>query len=132
MKSVDFNGTIIIGDPCEMVASEEDWQKCNWGKHMEKIGINHFLYVDYEEDCPTVVSDTGAKLGSFCTDSCAIVVMYLEDLIKYNPAFNQHIEYPENWTIMQDFVGKVTIKIIKGDKHIIGIGNVSFNTVFED
>lgn len=29
MKSVDFNGTIIIGDPCEMVASEEDWQKCN-------------------------------------------------------------------------------------------------------
>lgn len=99
---------------------------------MEKIGISHFLYIDYEEDIPTVVSDTGAKLGSFCTDSCAIVVMYLEDLIKYNPMFNQHIEYPENWTIIKNFVGKVGTKIIEGDKHIIGIGNINFNTVFED
>lgn len=132
MKSVDFNGTIIIGDPCEMVVSEEDWQKCNWGKHMEKIGINHFLYVDYEEDFPTVVSDTGEKLGSFCTDSCAIVVLYLEDLIKYNPMFNQHVEYSENWTIIQNFVGKVKTKMIEDNKHIIGIGNINFDTVFED
>lgn len=132
MKGVDFNGTIIIGDPCEMVTSGEDWQKCNWGEHMEKIGINHFLYVEFEEDATAVVSDTGAKLGSFCTDSCAIVVMYLADLLKYNPSFNQHIEYPENWTVIHNFVGKIETKIIEDYKHIIGKGNISFDTVFED
>ena len=131
-RKLEVKGTIIIGDPCELVKSEEDWQLCKWGEHLEKIGLKNFLYIEFEEDAPNIVDSNGNKLGSFCTDSAVIVVLLLDDLLNYNPNFNEHIAYPQNWTIIKDFCGTVKPKTIAGVKHIIGEGNISFHTVFEE
>ena len=131
-RKLDIKGTIIIGDPCEMVKSNEDWQLCHWGEHLEKLGLRDFLYVEFEEDCPDVVDREGNKLGSFCTDSAVVVVLLLDDLLKYNPEFNDHITYPQNWTIIKDFCGTIKPKTIAGEKYIIGEGNISFHTILPE
>lgn len=128
---LEISGDIIIGDPCEMVSTEEDWQLCQWGEHMEKLGIDDFLSVEFEEDVPKIVDDNGNILGTFCTDSCRVAVMRLNDLLTYNKNFDQHITYPENWTIIKDFNGTITYEMIDEAGVLTGIGNISFRTMYE-
>ena len=84
-KKEHFEGTIVIGDPCSMVSCEEDWQTAKWGERMDALGIGAFLSIEFEEDIREIVDDRGPVLGEFCTDSCVVVVVGLEDLLKYNP-----------------------------------------------
>lgn len=126
-----FNGTIIIGDPCEMVKSEEDWQLSLYGEKMEKIGIKEYITIEFDEDI-NVVDDSGNILGSFCTDSSLITVMYLDDLLRYNLDFDQHIKYPENWAIIKDFNGEISYKSKNYTVTIYGNGNINFKTIEEE
>lgn len=128
-KKENFKGTIIIGDPCEMVVSEDDWQRTKWGEKMHLIGFNKYISFECEEDRPNVINyDSKEILGTYCTDSCMICIVYLDDLLKYNPTFNQHIEYPENWTVIKDFNGKIRVKVKNDYPIVVGKGNVNFYT----
>lgn len=128
-KSLAFKGTIIIGDPCEMVISEDDWDKSMYGEKMDLIGFENYLSFEFEEDSPKVINcDTRKKIGSYCTDCCMICIVYLEELLKYNSDFNQHIEYPENWTVIENFNGCISILNNKDYLSIVGQGNVNFYT----
>lgn len=127
---LEICGDIIIGDPCEMVNSEEDWELCEYGSHMERLGIIDFLCTDFEEDCPEIIDNNGNILGSFCTDSCRVVIARLDDLIKYDPTFDQHLAYPENWTVIKGFEGYIEAIEIDDEMHIIGNGNISFDTIY--
>ena len=57
-----------------------------------------------------------------------ICIVYLEELLKYNSDFNQHIEYPENWTVIENFDGCISILNNKDYLSIVGQGNVNFYT----
>lgn len=128
-KKAHFKGTIIIGDPCEMVVSEDDWQRTKWGEKMHLIGFNKYISFEFEEDRPNVINyDSKEILGTYCTDSCMICIVYLDDLLKYNPTFNQHIEYPENWVVIKDFNGKIRVKVKNDYPIVVGKGNVNFYT----
>ena len=128
-KKAHFKGTIIIGDPCEMVVSEDDWQRTKWGEKMHLIGFNKYISFEFEEDRPNVINyDSKENLGTYCTDSCMICIVYLDDLLKYNPTFNQYIEYPENWVVIKDFDGKIIVKIKDDYPVVVGKGNVNFYT----
>lgn len=128
-KKENFKGTIIIGDPCEMVVSEDDWQRTKWGEKMHLIGFNKYISFEFEEDRPNVINyDSKEILGTYCTDSCMICIVYLDDLLKYNPTFNQHIEYPENWVVIKDFNGKIRVKVKNDYPIVVGKGNVNFYT----
>lgn len=126
MKRLIITGDIIIGDPCEMVCTEEDWQLCEWGEHMEKLGINNYLYIDFKDEAQKIVDNSKNILGTFCTDSSAIVIMKLDDLLNYNKTFNQHIVFPENWTIIRKFKGTITSEFINDRCVIKGYGNICF------
>lgn len=128
---LEISGDIIIGDPCVMVSTDEDWQLCQWGERMEKLGIKDFLCAEFEEDNPKIVDDNGNILGTFCTDSCRVVVMRLNDLLAYNKSFDDHIRYPQNWTIIKDFSGMITYEMIDESGFFTGNGNVSFHTEYE-
>ena len=121
-KYIVISGDIIIGDPCEMVKSEEDWQACEWGEHLENIGFKNYICAEMEEECPNVIDGNGKMLGTFCTDSCMVAIVKLDDLLAYNPTFDQHISYPKNWTIIKDFNGTIKVE----DNVITGDGNISF------
>lgn len=132
MLKKKFSGTIIIGDPCEMVKSEEDWQLSEYGEKFDKLGIKNYLWIESEEDSPIVKDVNGKDLGSFCTDSALIVVILLDELLQYNPQFNQYIEYPENWTVIENFDGIVSSFEKDERVYIQGKGNINFITTYDD
>jgi len=132
-KKGRFKGTIIIGDPCEMVKNDEDWQTSKWGEKMHLIGFNNYVSFEFEEDRKNIVNyDSKEIIGTYCTDSCMVCIVYLEELLKYNPTFNQHIEYPDNWTVIKDFDGKIIVKIKDDYPVVFGKGNVNFYTESND
>lgn len=116
-----------------------DWELCNYGEDMEVLGIKNYicrdtLYGDWS--CTTYNSDTHEKIGEFCADAGMVGVFLLDEVLKYNPDFNYHIERPWTTTLIKDFDGEIDFEIIhtEGEKweddsvRIIGRGNINFET----
>lgn len=128
-----------------------DWELCNYGENIEALGIKNYicrdkLYGDWS--CTTYNSDTHEKLGAFCADAGMVGVFLLNEVLKYIPDFNYHIERPWTTTLIKDFDGEVNIEVIhtegvyeddtefhnKGDRWeddsvcVIGKGNINFET----
>lgn len=120
--SMEFDGDILITDPCYVLKKDkdrEDWSICNYGENMEKLGINHFmtrdtLYGDWS--CTTFNSDTKEPIGSFCADAGLVSVMLLDEVLKYNPDYDCDKETEYAATIIRDFKGTVQFVV----KHIDG------------
>ncbi len=153
-----FKGDIIITDPCYILkrdcngqGSDKDWEDCDYGRNMEVLGIRNYicrdtLYGDWS--CTTFNSDTKEPIGSFCADAGLVAVFLLDEVLKYNPNFDYHIERPWTTTWIKDFDGEVNFKIVhtdgvyeedtqwhhKGEKweddvvKVVGTGNVNFIT----
>lgn len=128
-----------------------DWELCNYGEDMEVLGIKNYicrdtLYGDWS--CTTYNSDTHEKIGEFCADAGMVGVFLLDEVLKYNPDFNYHIERPWTTTLIKDFDGEIDFEIIhtegvyeddtefhsKGEKweddsvSVVGKGNINFET----
>lgn len=128
-----------------------DWELSNYGSDMEVLGIKNYicrdtLYGDWS--CTTYNSDTHEKIGEFCADAGMVGVFLLDEVLKYNPDFNYHIERPWTTTLIKDFDGEIDFEIIhtegvyendtefysKGEKwednsvSVIGRGNINFET----
>ena len=69
-------------------------------------------------------------LGSFCADAGMVCVVYLEDVLKFNPNFKQWAStHPWCATIIENFDGNVEYEIDEHDEaHIVGTGNINFYT----
>lgn len=129
-----FKGSIIITDPCYLVADDintDDWSTCEYGENMEKLGISptHLvastIYGDWS--CTTYNTDTNEAIGEFCADAGLVGVFLLDDILKYNPEFNYHTERPWTTTLIEDFDGDVEIVIENNeDVHVVGTGNINF------
>lgn len=128
-----------------------DWELCNFGEDFEKLGIKNYICRDTiygDWSCTTFDSDTEEILGEFCADVGMVGVFLLDEVLKYNPDFDYHIECPWTTTLIKDFDGEVDFEIIheegfyedntefhkKGDKweddsvSVIGKGNINFMT----
>lgn len=126
-----FNGDIIIIDPCNVVKSEDDWEKCRYGEEMSLLGFSNYLYIDAGDEygCTVINTDTNERIGKFCTDSAVLVVLLFDELLNYNPDFRDHIDYPNSNTLIRNFDGYIEVD---EEKFIIfGKGNVNFTTVAE-
>ncbi len=107
-----FNGSIVIADPCYFMKSDEDWQKCEWGKRMDVLGFSDFLLIEFPEDCQLVFDcDTKELLGGVCSDSCQLVVVYKNELQQYRDDYEQSFYAEENRAIIDDFNGKVGYRV---------------------
>ena len=74
--------------------------------------------------------NTEHTLGSFCADAGMVCVVYLEDVLKFNPNFKQWAN-THTWcvTIIEDFNGNIEYEIDENNEaHIVGIGNINFYT----
>ena len=136
-KEKSFNGSIVIADPCYFVGSEDDWQKCEFGKRMDLLGFSDFLLIEFPDDIQVVIdSDTKEVLGGLCQDSCQLVVIYKDELKKYRNDYEKAFRTPENRTIIDDFIGKVGYRIEEStiddetyeDTIVYGNGNRSFRS----
>lgn len=83
----------------------------------------HSLYNTMQEKFP--------KLGRFCADAGMVCVVYLDEILKVNPAFKQFAqEHPWCVTIIPDFDGDIEYEVDDNtDAHIVGKGNIDFYTL---
>lgn len=121
---MEFDGDIIITDPCYIMREEneltkDDWAACNYGSEMEALGIIHYmtrdtLYGDWS--CTTFNTDTKEVIGDFCADAGLVSVFLLDEVLKYNPEFDYHLNKKWTTTWIKDFKGTVEfiVKLTEG------------------
>lgn len=95
-----------------------DWEKSEYGDSLNVLGINHFMtrntiYGDWS--CTTYNTDTRRKIGSFCADAGLVSVILLDDVLKYNPSYDDHINKKWTTTWIKDFKGTVQF-VVKEDR----------------
>lgn len=125
-----FHGDLIITDPAFVAKSAEDWKACAYGDHMEALGLKTFLVAcvtEGEEDLGAYDAE-GALLGTFVSDSGLAGAFLLEELLAYDPDFDEHTECPENALWLRDFDGTVEVTGDGVDQHFLGHGSVEFET----
>ncbi len=135
-----FKGSIVIGDPSYFV-KDGDWEVCEYGDHMDKIGFSDYMTIRFPDD-PQVVIDKkdGNIIGGIAQDSGYIVVVYLDELKAYNTDYEKGFWSEENRTIILNFDGEVSSErvevIIDGykdfDTIITGNGNICFQSCYEE
>lgn len=130
---------------------KRDWEICEYGERMDKLGITtsliaSTLYGDW--GCTTFNSDTKEMIGQFCADAGLVGVFYLDEVLKYNPNYNDHLGKSENtglpWpvTVIRDFHGEVMLETRQAEKirkypdnipngyddecRVVGTGNINF------
>ena len=129
-----------------------DWDYCDCGVDMGKLGFANSLvsstrYGDWS--CTTVQLDNHedrhpiGKLGNFCADAGLVGVFLLDEVLKYNPDYKDHLEKDRTTTLIKDFHGEIMISEITkkyedeetGDigediaVSVMGKGNINFETV---
>ena len=111
-----FSGDIIITDPCYILkhGERDDWSLCDCGYEMEELGIQNYMtrstnYGDWS--CTTYNSDTKEPIGEFCADAGLVSVFLLDEVLKYNPGFDYHIQRKWTTTLIKDFEGMVQFTV---------------------
>ena len=88
------------------------------------------IYGDWS--CTVWDMDSKKILGKFCADGGMYCVMYLEEVLKYAPAFDYHVRLPHTTCVIKGFDGDITPEIITRDEDdsviIVGKGNINFKT----
>lgn len=128
-RNMKFKGDIIVTDPC-YICKDDDWSKSNYGDDMNKLGITNYICRDTiygDWSCTTFNTDTNEAIGEFCADAGMVGVFLLDEVLKYNPDFNYHIEIPWTTTLIKNFDGDVNFEINEYDEvEVIGRGNINF------
>ena len=109
----------------------DDWEVCEYGDRMGKLGLTRYLtsYTEYGDwSCTTYEEGTKKKLGEFCADAGLVSVFLLEEVLKYNPEFDYHINNKHTTTWIKDFDGDVEITHRNDEVSVVGTGNVNFFT----
>jgi len=113
-EPVEFDGDIIITDPCYVVDDDNDWRKVCDTYDLNKIGVTPSMTRDTifgDWCCETVDAETYETIGRFCADAGLVSVMPLDEVLKYNPKFDYHITRPDMVTLIRDFKGTVQFTV---------------------
>lgn len=109
----------------------DDWKVCGYGYDMSALGLNTWLadstiYGDWS--CTTFNVDTKEAIGRFCADSGQVGVFLLDEVLKYNPNFDCHIDRPHTTTLIKDFHGEVELRTNEDNTEVVvvGSGNINF------
>lgn len=97
------------------------------------------IYGDWS--CTVWDMDSEKILGQFCADGGMYCVMYLNEVLKYAPAFDTHIIAPHAAAVIHDFKGDITPEVVRTpfvdsygkdavDESVVinGKGNINFTT----
>lgn len=129
-----FHGDLMITDPGYVAKDAEDWKRCDYGDHMEKLGFTTVLsalVTEGEEDLGAVNPATGDFYGTYVTDSGVATAFLLEEILRYDPSFDEHLACPENVLWIRDFDGEVAVCGQGEDQWLEGAGTHPFTTQTE-
>ena len=96
----------------------DDWDVCECGYNMGALGLKHYIsrstiYGDWS--CTTFNSDTKEPIGKFCADAGQVGVFDLNEVLTYNPEYDDYIEKPWCVTLIKDFNGTVQFVVEEED-----------------
>ena len=126
-----FHGDLMITDHGYVAKDAEDWKRCDYGDHMEKLGfatVLSALVTEGEEELGAVNPTTGDFYGTYVTDSVVAAAFLLEEILRYDPSCDEHLACPENVLWIQDFDGEVTVCGQGEDQWLEGTGPHPFTT----
>lgn len=70
-----------------------------------------------------------SEIADKTADAGMVAVFLLDEVLKYNPDFDYHINREWTTTLIKDFDGEINYYVDdEDDAHIIGVGNVNFFT----
>lgn len=98
-----------------------DWDRCECGSEMEVLGITNYmtrdtLYGDWS--CTTYDANTKESIGEFCADAGLVSVVALDEILKYNPNYDDHLTGSCCATWIKDFKGTVQFVVKENEyKH---------------
>lgn len=119
-KVMEFDGDIVITDPCYLSHNISDEERRDFDcTAMANYGIcgieSDTYYGDWScttYDRLTWDEDGHSKpIGEFCADGGMVCVADLKSVLKFNPKYNDPVEYPHCVTLIKNFKGTVRIKI---------------------
>lgn len=118
-ESMEFDGDIIITDPCYIMRADgnhpiDDWDTCDYGRNMEALGINQYMTRDTiygDWGCTVYNTDTNQPMGEFCADAGLVSVFLLEEVLRYNSDFDHHKKRTWTTALISDFKGTVQIVV---------------------
>ena len=107
----------------------DDWARCNCGSNMSVLGFSQYLcdstiYGDWS--CTTFNADTQQPIGQFCADAGMVGVFLLDEVLRYNPDYADHLKCPHAVTLIRDFHGVVELCVEDDEVVVVGMGNVNF------
>lgn len=106
-----FYGDIIITDPCYILKDED--REMAWDEGLESVIPGSIerstIYGDWS--CTTFDAKTKEPIGNFCADGGMVCVCDLNEVLKVNPDYNDHVDYPHAVTVIKDFDGKVWFEV---------------------
>lgn len=123
-KVMDFNGDIVITDPCYLSANMTDEERRNFDcAYMTNYGIVGIESDTYCGDWSCTTYDRltwdedgrSKPIGNFCADSGMVCVADLASVLKFNPKYDYHIKKDWSATLIRDFKGTVCIRIEQVD-----------------
>lgn len=88
----------------------DDWSLCSCGFNMEELGINNYMTRDTiygDWGCTTFDMDTKKSIGRFCADAGLVSVLYLDEVLKYNPEWMKEYGDSSCATIIKNFKGTI-------------------------
>ena len=96
----------------------DDWDLCGCGDDMGAIGLKTWMtrstiYGDWS--CTTFNSDTKRPIGKFCADAGQVGVFKLDEVLNYNPEYDDHIEKDWVVTVIKDFNGTVQFVVERNE-----------------
>lgn len=136
-----FKGSIVIGDPSYFINTDEDWELCEYGKRLDKIGFSDYLFIEFPDDPQVVINEkTHEILGGICQDSGVVAVVYKNELESYNSGYEKAFFSKKNRTIIENYDGDIEYKtvpvVVNGykdtDTIISGNGNITFRSCYEE
>lgn len=114
---LEFDGDLLITDPVYVMRETgDDWGRSAYGFRMEVLGVRTYLTTETilgDWDCVAYDAVTGKESGRFCSDSGQVSVFLLEEILQYNPAYNEHLVHPYTAVWIRDFRGTVQFTLQK-------------------
>ena len=116
MVSREFDGDLLVTDPMYVMQAGDDWGRSEYGFRMEELGVRTYLTAETlmgDWDCRAYDAVTGKEIGRFCSDSGLVSVFLMEEILQYNPAYNEHLVHPYTAVWIRDFRGTVQFMVRK-------------------
>lgn len=115
-RTKHFDGDILITDPC-YVARDNDWTGFyDHPDFLSNHGFTTFMHRDtmYGDWGCTVFDAARKPIGRFCADAGLVGVYYVDEVLRYNPDFQEYISNrPWCVAVIKNFSGTVTFNVRK-------------------